>query len=125
MPNCFVPIIGGLFVDKFGIRIALCTFMVISLIGNLIFGIGALSSSFLIMLIGRGVFGLVNNSVLICTIMIVTLWFVDHNLNFALGLLVVYPCTFDLLCSYLAPLLVEYDSLQPDTGMSCLFAFIL
>lgn len=99
IPNCIVPIIGGFVIDKYGIRKGFCISMFISLVGNLMFGIGALTHNFLLMLIGRGVFGLVNNSLHICTLMVVTLWFVDKHLNFALGLLIIYPCIFSLICT--------------------------
>lgn len=53
-----LPIIGGVLMDKLGVRPGLIVFTVILTIGQLVFAIGGLHESFSIMMLGRFIFGL-------------------------------------------------------------------
>jgi MFS family permease len=57
LPNMVLPIFGGLFLDKIGIRSGLILFTFILTIGQLIFTIGGYQHSYDVMLAGRIVFG--------------------------------------------------------------------
>ena len=86
LPNTILPIFGGVIIDRYGLRCSLTFFLVINLIGNLIFAIGAIMHSFIIMLVGRFIFGGGNFISMLAIIVLVTKWFISKNLNLAYGL---------------------------------------
>lgn len=53
-----LPLIGGIFVDKVGVRLALIGFTSVLTLGQMIFTIGGYKASYTIMMVGRFVFGL-------------------------------------------------------------------
>ena len=81
-----LPLAGGVFLDKLGIRLGLLIFTVILTIGQLIFAIGGFKESFWIMLAGRFVFGLGGECMTVAQSAIVTAWFKGKELSFAFGL---------------------------------------
>ena len=58
MPNMILPIFGGLFLDKIGIRSGLLLFTTILTIGQMVFMWGGYQANFNTMLAGRVIFGL-------------------------------------------------------------------
>ena len=58
IPNMFLPIFGGLFLDKIGIRSGLLLFTTILTFGQFVFMIGGYKADYNIMLAGRVIFGL-------------------------------------------------------------------
>jgi MFS family permease len=57
-PNCFLPIFGGVFLDKVGIRVGLMLFITSLTLGQVVFCFGGFVTNFNIMLAGRFIFGL-------------------------------------------------------------------
>ena len=72
--------------DKIGIRIGLVVFTVILTIGQLIFAFGGFKESYIIMLMGRFVFGLGGECMTVAQSSIVTAWFKGKELSFAFGI---------------------------------------
>jgi MFS family permease len=58
MPNMILPIFGGLFLDKIGIRSGLLLFTIVLTIGQFVFMLGGYQANFNLMLAGRVIFGL-------------------------------------------------------------------
>ena len=58
LPNMILPIFGGVFLDKIGIRSGLVLFTIILTIGQLVFMIGGYQQSYDTMIVGRVIFGM-------------------------------------------------------------------
>lgn len=86
LPNTVLPLLGGILLDKIGIRIGLVCFTIVLTIGQLIFTIGGYRESYPIMLTGRFVFGLGGECMTVAQSSIVTVWFKGKELAFAFGL---------------------------------------
>jgi MFS family permease len=57
IPNCILPLIGGLLLDKLGVRVCLVVFSVLLCTGQLVFMLGGYWNDFNLMIVGRGIFG--------------------------------------------------------------------
>ncbi len=79
----FTVVIGGVLVDRLGVRRALLFFGCICLAGSML---TAFSPRFVIMAIGRGLFGMGAESLIIAITAAVAKWFKGKELSFALGL---------------------------------------
>jgi MFS family permease len=86
IPNMVLPIFGGVFLDKIGIRSGLLLFTFILTIGQLIFTIGGYQKSYDVMLAGRVVFGCGGECMGVAQSAIVSVWFKGKELAFALGI---------------------------------------
>jgi MFS family permease len=82
LPNIFVVFIGGVIVDRFGARLATFAFAAISLVGAVL---TAMSPVFPAMALGRLVFGLGAESMIVAITVIIAQWFVGQQLGFAFG----------------------------------------
>jgi len=58
LPNMILPILGGIFLDKIGIRTGLVLFAFILSVGQFIFMIGGYQGNYNEMLFGRFIFGM-------------------------------------------------------------------
>lgn len=58
LPNIVLPLIGGLIVDKMGVRVGTFVFSLILVVGQAIFMIGCTYENYPTMMAGRFVFGL-------------------------------------------------------------------
>lgn len=58
LPNMILPILGGIFLDKIGIRSGLVLFTTILTIGQLVFMIGGYQLNYDMMIAGRVIFGM-------------------------------------------------------------------
>ncbi len=81
----FVLLIAGFILDRFGIRKAGTLYVFLILLGSIITSLGA-GKSFLIMLIGRMVFGVGSEATLLVTNKVIARWFKGKELGFAYGL---------------------------------------
>ena len=57
-PNVILPLFGGIFLDKIGIRSGLILFTILVTLGQIVFMLGGYSKSYIVMLLGRVLFGL-------------------------------------------------------------------
>ena len=85
-PNIAFPILGGIMMDKFGVRIVLLVSAFLVTIGQAIFAIGVGINSFYIALLGRGIYGCGGDNLDIAQSMIVIKWFSGKELSMAFGL---------------------------------------
>lgn len=58
VPNTVLPLFGGIFLDKIGIRIGLLMFTTVLTFGQFIYMIGGCKNVYWLMLTGRVVFGM-------------------------------------------------------------------
>ena len=85
LPNIFLPLAGGILVDRLGPSVMLISFSTLICIGQTVFAVGMNSRNYKTMLIGRGLFGLGGESLEVAQASITTDWFHSHGLAFALG----------------------------------------
>jgi len=85
LPNIIMVLLGGIFLDIIGVRKAGTIFAALCAIGVII---TASSSTFLIMLLGRFIYGLGSESLIITMDKILSRWFKGKELAFAFGLLI-------------------------------------
>lgn len=83
VPNVLMVLIGGIIIDKIGTRISTFLFTTLCLIGALI---TAFSSELTFMAIGRLVFGLGAESMIVAITTVIGRWFKGKQLSFAFGL---------------------------------------
>ena len=81
-PNIVMVLIGGVLVDRFGPRQATAGFTAICLIGALL---SAVSGTFWIMALGRLIFGLGGESMIVAVTAVLGHWFRGRQLGFAFG----------------------------------------
>ncbi len=77
---------SGYFVEKKGVRFCYFLFSLFCFIGHFFFTLGGSLENYLLMLLGRLIFGIGCSCVEICQDLIVTEWFFDKELALALGL---------------------------------------
>lgn len=106
IPNMFLPLFAGQMIDYYGTRVMMLVCFLITLIGNLIFALGGCYDSFTTILVGRCLFGIGSEIFGTCVYVILTLWFLESNLNLAYGLNGVAPCIAAILGGYYTPRLV-------------------
>ena len=85
LPNIIMVLLGGIFLDIIGIRKAGAIFAALCAIGVFITASG---STFLIMLLGRFIYGLGSESLIVTMDKILSKWFKGKELAFAFGLLI-------------------------------------
>lgn len=85
VPNIFLPMVGGVLVDKVGLYLSLNLFSALILAGQLVLSIGCSLHSLPLMLVGRFLFGLGGESISVAQSALVERWFTMGELAFALG----------------------------------------
>ncbi|KAJ3067592.1 hypothetical protein HK102_007376, partial [Quaeritorhiza haematococci] len=86
LPNIFMPLVGGILVDRLGAPIMLLLFATAVCIGQTIFALGVSYKTFFFMVVGRSIFGVGGESLEVAQSRITTDWFQGKGLAFALGL---------------------------------------
>jgi MFS family permease len=81
-PNIIMVLVGGIVVDRIGTRLATVIFAGVCLLGA---ALTAVSPSFTVMAIGRLVFGLGAESMIVAITVAIGQWFVGRQLGFAFG----------------------------------------
>ncbi|XP_032294652.1 lysosomal dipeptide transporter MFSD1 isoform X1 [Drosophila virilis] len=86
-PNIVLCFVGGFLIDRvFGIRLGTIIYMLIVLLGQLIFATGGLLGKFWLMIVGRFVFGIGAESLAVAQNSYAVLWFKGKELNMVFGL---------------------------------------
>jgi len=83
VPNVFMVLIGGIIVDKLGTRISILLFTGVFTLGAVL---TAVSPSFTVMALGRLLFGLGAESMIVAVTTALGQWFVGRQLGFAFGM---------------------------------------
>lgn len=86
IPNCALPLLGGLLSDRFGNRLMLVVFSALICAGQLVCLLGIWNQSMLLMLLGRVIFGLGGESLSVAGSALISSWFAGKELAFALGI---------------------------------------
>ena len=83
IPNVFMVLIGGIVIDKIGTRISTFVFALLCLLGA---ALTAATGTLTMMAIGRLVFGLGAESLIVAVTTVIGRWFKGKELSFAFGL---------------------------------------
>ncbi|TPX43720.1 hypothetical protein SeLEV6574_g04889 [Synchytrium endobioticum] len=102
LPNIFLPIVGGLLIDRLGSTLMLLVFSSCVCAGQFIFSSGIAGRDFSAMLVGRVLFGLGGESLEVAQARITTDWF-SSNLAFAFSLNLSSARVFTALNDNLSP----------------------
>jgi MFS family permease len=86
LPNMVLPIFGGLFLDRIGIRSGLLLFTFILTLGQFVFMMGGYQHNYNVMIAGRVIFGMGGECMGVAQSSIISVWFKGKELAFALGL---------------------------------------
>lgn len=85
-PNVIMCLFGGLLIDKvLGTRLGAIVFLVILLIGQYLFALGAFTNQFWMMQLGRFIYGLGGESLSVAQNTYVVAWFKGRELNTVFG----------------------------------------
>ncbi|XP_060516702.1 major facilitator superfamily domain-containing protein 1-like isoform X2 [Cylas formicarius] len=86
-PNVILCFIGGFLIDRvFGIRLGTCIYMGLTLLGQIVFGLGAFWNTYLLMILGRLIFGIGAESLAVGQNNYAVLWFKGKELNMVFGI---------------------------------------
>lgn len=83
IPNVVMVLIGGIIIDRIGTRISVIIFAALCLVGAIV---TASSSEFAVMALGRLIFGLGAESLIVAVTATIGKWFKGKELSFAFGL---------------------------------------
>ncbi|MDP4174307.1 MAG: MFS transporter [Bacteroidota bacterium] len=83
IPNVFMVLIGGIIIDRLGTRISTFIFAMLCFLGALV---TAVSSSLTFMAVGRLIFGLGAESLIVAVTTVIGRWFKGKELSFAFGI---------------------------------------
>lgn len=103
LPNIILPLIGGVFIFKYGYRLMFLVFGACILLGQLIFAIGCSTKSVMLMLIGRTVFGFGGESINNTQLSVILQWFAPNEIAFAMGLSVSFAKMGNVLNDVISP----------------------
>lgn len=80
-PNVIIPFIGGTLIDKFGARIVFILTCLFCVLGQFVFSVAGLYNMFLLMLVGRVIFGIGGEVLQGAQSTIISNWFKPHELS--------------------------------------------
>jgi len=120
-PNVILPFFGGYFVDKFGTRVCLISFMTMLLIGQIVFTFGISQKSWMWMFIGRILYGFGGESVAVANSAVLSEWFKGKELAFAFGLNLSIARLGSVANNFVSPRLAASVSIE----FACWFGVIL
>ncbi|KAJ3048436.1 hypothetical protein HK102_012687, partial [Quaeritorhiza haematococci] len=85
-PNIFMPLVGGILVDRLGGPTMLLIFAATVGLGQAVFSLGVSYRVFPIMALGRGIFGMGGEALEVSQSRITADWFADKCMSFAYSL---------------------------------------
>lgn len=92
IPNLFMPFFGGLLLDAKGHKQGIVLFLMITLVGHLIFTLAMAADKFWMAIVGEVIHGLGSGTVSVAMRAIVSKFFLENELTFALGVTVSGAC---------------------------------
>lgn len=107
VPNCVMPLIGGVFFDKFGIRKCLIAFTVLVCVGQGLLMVGGYNMSFNELLWGRIIFGIGCEAMIVGQSAIASSWFLNFELSFAMSVIVCFPMLGSFMLGAIVPTVYE------------------
>jgi len=128
-PNIILPFVGGIIIDRLGVRVGVALFSFILIIGQAVFTFGAATSSFNIMLVGRVIFGLGGECLNVAQSVVTTKWFMGKELALALGATLCVARLGSSLNSFFAPKIYYWsNALYAPLLVGvilCIFSFLI
>lgn len=113
LPNLFMPIVGGILVDRVGPTRMLMIFVCIVCVGQILFTWGVSVKTYWLMILGRILFGIGGESLEVAQARITTDWFRHHSLGLALGLNLTCARLASALNDIISPLVSENTNNSP------------
>lgn len=111
LPNVVMPVLGGLILDSRGHRLGLIVFLLIALLGHVAFTLAMTRGVFGLALVGEIIYGLGSGTVIVGQRAVVSKFFYDSELTFALGVTVAVACTAKTVAkATVAPVAEAYGS---------------
>ncbi|KAI8912871.1 major facilitator superfamily domain-containing protein [Entophlyctis helioformis] len=86
LPNIVLPLVGGILVDALSPSLMIAVFATMVCVGQLLFTLGVAYRQFGVMLAGRFLFGVGGESLEVASSSVITVWFGQSGLAFALGM---------------------------------------
>ena len=116
-----LPILGGILIDKKGIRIGLIVFSGLIVFGQMFVMIGGYERSYACILFGRAIYAIGGEALKAAQMTMVCLWFRGQELNFALALSLSFSQFGSNLNTYISPEVYE----QQGLGSTFLVGFMM
>lgn len=85
-PNILLPLLGGILIDKIGVRRGIALYSLLITIGQWLFMMSGFVQSYTSAIAGRAVFGLGGECLKVAQYTIISIWFMGQELNFAMAL---------------------------------------
>eukprot|EP00903_Cladosiphon_okamuranus_P016917 g15595.t1 len=92
IPNLFMPFFGGVFLDSKGHKTGIVLFLSLELVGHIIFTFAMGVDNFLIAVAGEVLHGFGSGAVVVAMRAVVSKFFLENELTFALGVTVAGAC---------------------------------
>ncbi len=86
IPNIILPFIGGTIVDRLTAHYSALIFVSLTLLGQVIFAIGAQTKSWNVMMVGRLIYGFGGESISVATSTLTSIWFQGKELALSFGI---------------------------------------
>lgn len=122
IPNCIMPMLGGLLLDKIGHRLGLIIFTTLLCTGQGVFMAGGYQNDFRMMIIGRGIFGMGCESMYVGQAAVISKWFINYELPLAIAMLSCIPLCGSFIGGAVVPYIYEKNE---SFGDAFRFGFIL
>eukprot|EP00551_Chaetoceros_affinis_P008642 CAMPEP_0203682220 /NCGR_PEP_ID=MMETSP0090-20130426/45111_1 /ASSEMBLY_ACC=CAM_ASM_001088 /TAXON_ID=426623 /ORGANISM="Chaetoceros affinis, Strain CCMP159" /LENGTH=579 /DNA_ID=CAMNT_0050551047 /DNA_START=56 /DNA_END=1795 /DNA_ORIENTATION=+ len=103
IPNIILPFIGGTIVDKLTAHHSAMIFVSLTLIGQILFAIGAQIKSWNVMLLGRVFYGFGGESITVATSTLTSIWFQGKELALAFGINLAVSRMGSVLNNWISP----------------------
>eukprot|EP00752_Nemacystus_decipiens_P008830 g7881.t1 len=97
LPNLFMPFFGGLFLDSKGHNTGIVLFLSLELVGHVIFTLAMSVDNFWMAVAGEALYGFGSGAVVVAMRAVVSKFFLDNELTFALGVTVAAASVSKLL----------------------------
>jgi len=85
LPNTVLPLAGGVFVDRIGVNTCILIFVTLLVCGQSIFAYGVMQENYIIMLVGRLVFGFGGECLCVSSSALLAAWFKNKEMGFAMA----------------------------------------
>jgi len=109
VPNVILPFVGGLIVDRLGLRLAYGCFAISAFVGQAILTFGIYSQSVAFILIGQGISALGGETIIVAKSAMIAKWFMGKELSFSLGAVTCFARLGTIASFFTAPKLVFYS----------------
>lgn len=126
-PNVVLPFVGGLLVDKMGVRVAIVIFTGLVMLGSVLFTFGLMLKSSAILIVGRVIFGMGGESQCVVALTLISRWFRGKELAFSVAIIIAVSRLGSVAAFDSQPFLVEMFQIVGASGMGsalCIFSFV-